>query len=90
MKTKIIAALLVAASAAIAAPAFAAGYNAAPSYQPSAGAPASQQDQNAQPAAAERAAANTHSSYGGTSDQTTQSGGDHRITFRSIFFGHGS
>jgi hypothetical protein len=89
MKTKIIAALLVAASATLAAPAFASGYGPAPFYRPNVGAPASQQGQSAQTVAAERNAANSNSSYGGTNDQTTQSG-SHRISFRSIFFGHHS
>jgi hypothetical protein len=40
MKTKLIAALLVAASATIAAPAFASGYGPAPFYRPGVGAPA--------------------------------------------------
>jgi hypothetical protein len=39
MKTKLIAALLVAASASIAAPAFASGYGPAPFYRPNVGAP---------------------------------------------------
>src|SRR5215475_16059764 len=42
MKTKLIAAVLIAASATLAAPAFASGYGPAPHYSPSVGAPASQ------------------------------------------------
>ncbi|MGF6721087.1 hypothetical protein P3T43_000428 [Paraburkholderia sp. GAS41] len=89
MNTKIIAALLVAASATLAAPAFASGYGPAPFYRPAVGAPASQQGQSAQTVAAERANtnANTNSSYGGVSDQTSQSGA-HRSGLHSIFFGH--
>jgi len=87
MNTKIIAALLVAASATLAAPAFASGYGPAPFYRPNVGAPASQQGQSAQTVAAERANANANSSYGGVSDQTSQSGA-HRSSLHSIFFGH--
>ena len=89
MKTKIIAALLVAASATLAAPAFASGYGPAPFYRPTVGAPASQQGQSAQTVAAERANANadTTTSYGGVSDQSSQSG-SHRTGLHSIFFGH--
>jgi len=47
MKTKFIAALLIAVSASVAAPAFASGYGPAPFYRPSVGAPAAQQGQNA-------------------------------------------
>jgi hypothetical protein len=57
MTNKLIAALLVAASVSIAAPAFASGYGPAPFYRPSVGAPASQQGQSAQTVAAERASA---------------------------------
>jgi hypothetical protein len=87
MKTKILAALLVAVSAAVAAPAFASGYGPAPYYRPSVGAPASQQGQSAQTVAAERAAANSNSSYGGVADQSSQSGihqasaGHHHVFF---------
>jgi len=56
MKTKILAALLVAASATLAAPAFASGYGPAPFYHPTVGAPASQRGESAQTVAAERAA----------------------------------
>jgi len=52
MKTKFVAALLVALSASAAAPAFASGYGPAPFYRPSVGAPASQRGQSAQTVAA--------------------------------------
>ena len=66
MKTKLIAALLVAVSASLAAPAFASGYGPAPFYRPSVGAPASQRGESAQVVAAERnTAAGTDASYGG-------------------------
>jgi hypothetical protein len=55
MKTKILAALLVATSVSIAAPAFASGYGPAPFYRPDVSAPASQRGQSAQTVAADRA-----------------------------------
>lgn len=89
MKTKILAALLVAASATLAAPAFASGYGPAPFYRPTVGAPASQQGQSAQTVAAERANANSNSSYGGVNEQASQSGSREPTTGpRSVFFGH--
>ena len=89
MKTKIIAALLVAASATLAAPAFASGYGPAPFYRPTVGAPASQQGQSAQTVAAERANANDNSSYGGVTEQTSQSGSREPSTgARSVLFSH--
>jgi hypothetical protein len=77
MKTKILAALLVAASATLAAPAFASGYGPAPFYRPGVTAPASQQGQSAQTVAAEHNSAATNSgnnAYGGVDEQTSQSG----------------
>lgn len=75
MKTKLIAALLVAASAAVAAPAFASGYGPAPFYRPDVGAPASQQGVTAQTVAAERAQAQgNESAYGGVNTASSQSG----------------
>lgn len=65
MKTKLIAALLVAASASVAAPAFASGYGPAPFYRPSVGAPASQQGQSAHTVAVERAQEQASTAYGG-------------------------
>jgi hypothetical protein len=89
MKTKFVAALLVAASATFAVPAFASGYGPAPFYRPAVGAPASQQGQSAQTVAAERANANANSSYGGVADQTSQSGSREPASGpRSVFFGH--
>lgn len=67
MKTKIIAALLVAASATLAAPAFASGYGPAPFYHPAVGAPASQRGESAQTVAAERAAADANGSVASAS-----------------------
>ncbi|MBP0589676.1 hypothetical protein J8I87_08085 [Paraburkholderia sp. LEh10] len=54
MKAKTLATLLVASSAALAAPAFASGYGPAPYYRPDAGAPASQRGQSAQTLAVEQ------------------------------------
>ncbi len=89
MKTKLIAALLVAVSASIAAPAFASGYGPAPFYRPSTGAPASQQGQNAQTVAAERAAAAQTNAYGGVKNESTQSGTREPVSGpQSAFFGH--
>jgi hypothetical protein len=89
MKTRILAALLVAASATLAAPAFASGYGPAPFYRPGVGAPASQQGQSAQTVAAESGNAVVSNSYGGVSEQTTQSGVREPVTgSRSLFSRH--
>jgi hypothetical protein len=90
MKSKFIAVLLVAASASIAAPAFASGYGPAPYYRPSVGAPASQQGQNAQTVAAERANAQSNS-YGGVNSVSSQSGTRSEQPTsgpQSVYFGH--
>lgn len=88
MNTKLIAAVLVAVSASIAAPAFASGYGPAPSYRPSVGAPASQQGQNAQTVAAERAQSES-SAYGGVKSVSSQSGTREATSGpQSVFFGH--
>ena len=88
MKTKFIAALLVAASASIAAPAFASGYGPAPYYRPSVGAPASQQGQNAQTVAAERTNEQSNA-YGGVNSVSTQTGSrsDSGARHQAVFFG---
>lgn len=86
MKNKLIAALLVAASASIAAPAFASGYGPAPFYRPAVGAPSSQQGQSAQTVAAERAAADSNS-YGGVKANASQSG-SRQPAAQSVFFGN--
>jgi len=87
MKTKLLAALLVAASATLAAPAFASGYGPAPFYRPDVGAPASQQGQNAQTVAAERANA-AGNAYGGVKAAATQSGARQQANGpQSVFFG---
>ncbi|WP_454871563.1 hypothetical protein [Paraburkholderia xenovorans] len=76
MKNRLLAMLLVAATASIAAPAFASGYGPAPSYRPAIGAPASQRGQSAQTVAAERsdAVGSVNDSYGGVVAQTVASG----------------
>jgi hypothetical protein len=87
MKTKLIAAVLVAASAMIAAPAFASGYGPAPFYRPAVGAPASQQGQSAQTVAVERANADNNA-YGGVKAASTQSGARQQANGpQSVFFG---
>ncbi|MEA3122555.1 MAG: hypothetical protein QOH33_2140 [Paraburkholderia sp.] len=78
MKTKLIAALLVAASASLTAPAFASGYGPAPFYNPEVGAPSSQRGQSAQTLASEQnSAAVTESAVGGAESVSSQSGGPH-------------
>jgi hypothetical protein len=89
MKSKIIAAVLIAASATIAAPAFASGYGPAPFYNPNVGAPASQRGQSAQTIAAEEAShAGSNSAYGGVNEQTTQSGTNASLSATSSLYRH--
>jgi len=89
MKNRILAALLLAASATIAAPAFASGYGPAPFYRPDVGAPASQQGQNAQTVAAERTSAAANSAFGGVKHQTSETGARQAATDpHSVFFGN--
>jgi hypothetical protein len=91
MKTKIVAALLVAASATVAAPAFASGYGPAPFYRPSVGAPASQQGQSVQTVAAERAQANGDTAYGGVSNGSSETGAHKLVVgLKSLFHRHAS
>jgi len=81
---------LVAASAALAAPAFASsGYGPAPSYNPSVGAPASQRGQSAQTVTAEQAQANANSaSYGGVQDTQSQSGSRVSVNSERSLYSH--
>jgi hypothetical protein len=89
MKTKTIAAVLIAASATIAAPAFASGYGPAPFYNPGIGAPASERGQSAQTIAAEEASnAASNSAYGGVNEQATQSGGQASVLDTSSLYRH--
>ncbi|WP_158937650.1 hypothetical protein [Burkholderia sp. S171] len=90
MNKNLIAAVLVAASAALAAPAFASsGYGPAPSYNPTVGAPASQRGQSAQTVAAEQAQANANStSYGGVQDTQSQSGSRVNLSNEKSLYSH--
>ena len=90
MNKNLIAALLVAASAAQAAPAFASsGYGPAPSYNPSVGAPASQRGQSVQTVAAEQAQANANAtSYGGVQDTQSQSGNRVSLSNERSLYSH--
>jgi hypothetical protein len=93
MKTRILATLLIAASASIAAPAFASGYGPAPFYHPSTGAPASQRGQSGQTVAAEQgdASASVNASYGGVASGSSQSGGREAVqpqSARRLYEGH--
>jgi hypothetical protein len=89
MKTKLIVALLVALSAATAAPAFASGYGPAPSYRPSVGAPASQRGQSVQTLAAERVDANgSQDAYGDVVSGHSQSGRYGAVTSRGNVYAH--
>ena len=74
MKTRLIAALLVAVSAAVAAPAFASGYGPAPFYRPSVGAPASQRGVSAQTFAAERNQVAANEAVGVVTGASSESG----------------
>jgi hypothetical protein len=75
MKRNLIATLLIAATASIAAPAFASGYGPAPFYRPAAGAPTSQQGPSAQAIAAEEQANGvSNTAFGGSRDSLAQSG----------------
>jgi hypothetical protein len=74
MKSKFIAALLVAASASLAAPAFASGLGPAPFYRPDVGAPSSQRGPSVESFAADQnSAAMTRSDVGGAAAGTAES-----------------
>ena len=92
MKRNLLATLLIAASATIAAPAFASGYGPAPYYHPTVGAPASQQGPSAQTIAAEENAHGTATTaFGGSRDTLAQSGNRSAQSSnnpQSVFFGH--
>jgi hypothetical protein len=91
MKSRLIAAVLIAASAAVAAPAFASGYGPAPFYHPSVGAPASQRGVSAQTVAAERNAANANDAVGGVNNVSSESGSRAPVQAAneaSVFKGH--
>lgn len=98
MKTRLIAALLVAASASLAAPAFASGYGPAPFYRAAAGAPVSQRGQSSQAVAAERNDATgafaagtsvSDTSYGGVAGASSESGSRQLVSStRNLYEGH--
>jgi len=90
MKRNLLATLLIAASATLAAPAFASGYGPAPSYRPAVGAPSSQQGPSAQTfAAEENAHAVNTTAFGGSRDSVAQSGNRTQSANKSqsVFFG---
>jgi hypothetical protein len=92
VQTKLIAALLVAVSAAVAAPAFASGYGPAPFYHPSTGAPASQRGQSEQTVTAERSSsdnASANTAFGGVASGSSESG-SHFVaeSSRGLYQGH--
>ncbi len=82
-------AVIIAASAAIAAPAFASsGYGPAPHYSPIDGASASQRGQSAATIHAENANADSRA-FGGVADTTSQSGSRvHAYDAQSLFAHH--
>jgi hypothetical protein len=96
MKTKLVAAVLLATTAFVSAPVFASGFGPAPYYNPVAGAPASQRGPDAQ----NLQAGNAATSYGGVAAGTTQAGGlSHKrgtganecvgpVSFCNIYFGN--
>jgi hypothetical protein len=89
MKTKLIVALLIAASASVTAPAFASGYGPAPFYEPSVGAPASQSGQSLRTVAEEREdAASTGNAYGGAVSGVSEAGSHVAATPRDNFLAH--
>ncbi len=89
MNKNLIAALLVATSAVLAAPAFASGYGPAPFYNPNVGAPASQRGESAQTVAAENAQANANATqYGGVQDTQSQSGSRVRASNNLSVYSH--
>jgi hypothetical protein len=92
MKRNLIATLLIAASATLAAPAFASGYGPAPFYRPAVGAPTSQQGPSAQAIAAEENANGVNTTaFGGSRDTLAQSGNRAAQSSnnpQSVFFGH--
>lgn len=91
MKTKFIAALLVAVSASVAAPAFASGYGPAPFYRPVVGAPASQRGQSAATLQADNNATDANASndaVGGVHDNSSQAGTRVRFGTSHTIFAH--
>lgn len=90
MNKHLIAALL-AASTAIAAPAFASGYGPAPHYEPAAGAPASQRGQSNQTIGADTAAGHADAgaaSFGGMPDTASQGGSRFKAVNKQSLYAH--
>ncbi|MFM0325014.1 hypothetical protein [Caballeronia glebae] len=90
MKRNLIATLLIAATATLAAPAFASGYGPAPFYRPAVGAPTSQQGPSAQAIAAEEHSNGVNTTaFGGSHDAVAQSGSRTQSANKaqSVFFG---
>lgn len=85
MKTKFVAAALIALSAVASVPAFASGYGPAPFYRPSVGAPSSQRGQSAQTVANEERDSGTVNSdaYGGVRSVSSQAGSQSDATARA-------
>jgi hypothetical protein len=88
MKKNLLASLLIAASATIAVPAFASGYGPAPHYNPSVGAPTSQQGQNTQSIAADEAQNRGDvTAYGGSSTLSQSGKRSQETKAQSVFYG---
>jgi hypothetical protein len=89
MKTKLIAALLVVASASIATPVLASGYGPAPFYRPSTTVAHSPQDRNTEASAAERSAGvDAQRAYGGVTARSSQSGSREGFSIQGGLFAH--
>lgn len=79
MKSKLIVTLLLAATASLAAPAFASNYGPAPFYRPEVGAPSSQSGPSARTLAEEHTmAATTYGAVGGVADSSISRSGSRR------------
>jgi hypothetical protein len=81
---------IIAATAAVAAPAFASGYGPSPHYNPMFGAPASERGQSTQTITAENAAANQADarSFGAVQDTRTASGSRAQSGSDQAFYNH--
>jgi hypothetical protein len=92
MKTRFIAALLIAASAAVAPPAFASGYGPAPFYRPSLDKSVPQHDVSADKYAGMRDdAGRANEAVGGTNGASSESGSRQAVTVSrdvNLFKGH--
>ena len=90
MNRNLIASVLVVVSAAVTAPAFASsGYGPAPSYNPIAGAPASQRGQSAQTVAVEQATYGANgTAYGGVANVSSETGSRAQSVNAQVSFAH--